>query len=101
VRGVRHQQYEIGARSGGADLMPRERSIYALAGWSVEKRARGWYFSRTATRHSKDDWQGPYCSEASVTMMIARQLRREIIERYERQQRGNGALSAHPPADLL
>jgi hypothetical protein len=101
VRGVRHQQHEIGARLGGADLMPRERYFYALAGWTVEKRAKGWYFSRTATRHSKDDWQGPYCSEASVAMMIARQLRREIIERYERQMRGNGALNAAPPAGLV
>jgi hypothetical protein len=32
--------------------MPAERFIYALADWTVEKREGGWYFSRSATRHS-------------------------------------------------
>jgi hypothetical protein len=39
-------------------------------------------------RHSNGDWRGPYSSEASVAMMIARQLRREIAERYQRQVNG-------------
>jgi hypothetical protein len=65
--------------------MTGERFIYALADCAVEKRAAGWYFSRSRIRHSKDRWQGPYRSEASVAMMIARQLRREITERYQHQ----------------
>jgi hypothetical protein len=77
--------------------MPRERYIYALAGWTVEKRTRGWYYASTANRHSKNEWRGPYCSEASVAMMIARELRRELIARYERQKRGNGAVNTAPP----
>ncbi len=68
--------------------MNGERFIYALADWTVEKRAGGWYFSRSRIRHGKDDWWGPYSSEASVAMMIARQLRREITERYKRQANG-------------
>jgi hypothetical protein len=68
--------------------MNGERFIYALSDWTVEKRAGGWYFSRSRTRHSKDDWQGPYSSEASVAMMIARQLRREITARYQHQVNG-------------
>jgi hypothetical protein len=71
--------------------MPAERFIYALADWTVEKRADGWYFSRSANHHTKGDWRGPYRSEASVAMMIAQQLRREITERYERQVRGRVA----------
>jgi hypothetical protein len=71
--------------------MNGERFIYALCDWTVEKRAGGWYFSRSRSRHSKDDWRGPYRSEASVAMMIARQLRREIVERYARQ------VNAHNP----
>ena len=71
--------------------MPAERFIYALADWTVEKREGGWYFSRSANYHSKGDWKGPYGSEASVAMMIARQLRKEITERYERQTRGRAA----------
>jgi hypothetical protein len=77
--------------------MRGERYVYALASWTAEKRARGWYYTRSANRHSKDDWRGPYCSEASVAMMIAQELRREIIARYERQKRGNNL--AIPPTD--
>jgi len=68
--------------------MPAERFIYALSDWTVEKRAGGWYFARSANRHNGGDWRGPYRSEASVAMMIARQLRREIVERYQHQVNG-------------
>ena len=68
--------------------MAGERYVYALTDWTVEKRERGWYFARSANRHSSGDWRGPYRSEASVAMMIARQLRREIAERYQRQVNG-------------
>jgi len=65
--------------------MSGERYVYALTDWTVEERAGGWYFARSANRHSAGDWRGPYCSEASVAMMIARQLRHEIVERYQHQ----------------
>jgi hypothetical protein len=68
--------------------MNAERFIYGLSDWTVEKRTAGWYFSRYRNRQNKADWKGPYSSEASVAMMIARQLRREITERYERQVNG-------------
>jgi hypothetical protein len=71
--------------------MNGERFIYALADWTVEKRAGGWYFSRSANRHDSGDWKGPYRSEASVAMMIARQLRREIVERHGRQANGRAS----------
>ena len=65
--------------------MTAERYIYALTSWTVEKREKGWYFAQSARRHRHDDWRGPYRSEASVALVIARQLRREIIERYTHQ----------------
>jgi hypothetical protein len=68
--------------------MSGERFIYALSDWTVEKRAGGWYFAQSAKRHRNDDWRGPYRSEASVAMMIARQLRREIALRYQHQVNG-------------
>jgi hypothetical protein len=43
----------------GPFLMSAERFIYALADWTVEKRADGWHFARSATRHSKGGWRGP------------------------------------------
>jgi hypothetical protein len=71
--------------------MPTERFICALSDWTVEKRDRGWYFSRSATRHSRGDWRGPYSSDTSVALMIARELRKEIISRYERQKAARSA----------
>jgi len=65
--------------------MAAERYIYALSDWTVEKRDKGWYFVRSANRHSNGDWKGPYRSVASVSMVIAWRLRREITERYGRQ----------------
>jgi hypothetical protein len=43
---------------------------YALADFSVELRARGWYFGRPYDPANK--YRGPYNSIASVTLMIAR-----------------------------
>ena len=71
--------------------MSAERFVYALTGWTVEKREKGWYFAQSANRHRNGDWRGPYCSEASVAMMIARQLRREIVERYQHQTNGRAS----------
>jgi Ribonuclease G/E len=62
--------------------MSAERERYALTDWMVEKREGGWYFSRYRDRRDKAGWRGPYRSEASVAMMIARQLRREITQRH-------------------
>ncbi len=74
--------------------MNSERYIYALGDFTVEKRTDGWYFARSAMRHRTLDWRGPYSSPESVAMMIARQLRREIVERYQHQ------LNAAEPASL-
>ncbi len=67
----------------------QEHFIYALTAFTVEKCAAGWYFAQSAKRHRSDDWRGPYRSEASVALVIARQLRREIAERYQPQLDGS------------
>ena len=59
----------------------RLRPVCALQGFTVERRARGWYFAKTYMHGDKPEWKGPYRSEASVTLMIARELRREIKRR--------------------
>ena len=59
---------------------------YALADFSVELRGRGWYFGRQYDPPAK--YRGPYKSIASVTLMIARQLRREV-ERRDRAVSGS------------
>jgi hypothetical protein len=67
--------------------MAAERFVYRWPDWTVEKRESGWYLSRSATRHSRVDWRGPIGPKRVWPLMIARQLRREIAERYERQTR--------------
>ncbi|RNJ51372.1 hypothetical protein [Methylocystis hirsuta] len=54
------------------------KRVYALDSWTVEKKARGWYISCT---YSSAHRFGPYRSEASACLMIARQLRRELARR--------------------
>ena len=56
------------------------RRRYALADFSVEYRAgKGWFFGRQLDKAS--DFQGPYKSIPSVTLMIARTFRKEIERR--------------------
>jgi hypothetical protein len=55
------------------------KRVYALASFTVELRQRGWFYS--STYGEKGDAKGPYNSMASVTLMIARELKREITKR--------------------
>ncbi|MEP2744489.1 MAG: hypothetical protein ABJP87_01490 [Bauldia litoralis] len=54
-----------------------------LQNWSVQRRASGWYVARPTTRFDKvrPKWRGPYSSAASVSLMIARELKKEILRR--------------------
>ena len=54
------------------------KRIYALASFSVVYRVRGWFFKKT---DSDDDWRGPFSTEMSVCLMIAKQLVREVVKR--------------------
>ena len=57
------------------------RRIYALADYTVERTARGWYFGRTSRFGDLHGLKGPYSSERSVALMIARELIKEIAKR--------------------
>lgn len=65
-------------------MISNAKRVYALAGFTVEVRPRGYFFRRTYI--PDDAWRGPYSSIASVTLMIARQLGREITKRDEPHQ---------------
>lgn len=65
--------------------MTPERALYALNDWVVERRPDGWYFATYRDRRSKRGFRGPYRSEASVSLMIAREMMRELVSRQERQ----------------
>ena len=59
-------------------MLGNRRRIYSLTTWSAEKRPRGWYIKRTAFN---DEWKGPFRSETSACLMIARALKIELIKR--------------------
>jgi len=60
-------------------MLANAKRVYALAGFTVELRPRGWFY--WPTYGEKTDAKGPYGSMASVTLMIARELKREITKR--------------------
>src|ERR1700733_13453741 len=59
-------------------MLDNRSRIYALESWTVEKKRRGWFIKRT---HSADQWRGPYRTEMSACLTIARHLHREIVRR--------------------
>jgi hypothetical protein len=59
-------------------MLQNVKRTYALQGYTVENRPRGWFYKQT---YQDDDWHGPYSSENSVCLMIARALRKELVRR--------------------
>jgi hypothetical protein len=62
-------------------MLTNANRVYTLAEFTVEHRPKGWYFTKTARFDDKEEWRGPYSSMASVSLMIARQLKKEIEKR--------------------
>jgi hypothetical protein len=60
-------------------MLSNVKRTYALKEFTVEKKPKGWYFRPTYGAES--EWKGPYSSMASVTLMIARRLKKEIVKR--------------------
>jgi hypothetical protein len=59
------------------------KRTYALADFTVEGRGDKWYFWRTARYGDKEEKKGPYGSLSSVTLMIARQLKKDVQKREQ------------------
>ncbi len=59
-------------------MLDNRKRVYALGAFTVEKMVKGWFFRKT---YGDDVWHGPYSSESSVCLMIARQLKRELAKR--------------------
>lgn len=62
-------------------MLSNARRRYALADYTVEGRADNWFFWKTARYGDEEERRGPYSSIASVTLMIARELKREVKKR--------------------
>ena len=59
-------------------MLDNRKSIYALASFTVVRKPRGWFLRRT---DSEEKWKGPYSSETSICLMIARRLTKELFKR--------------------
>ena len=59
-------------------MLDNRKRIYALAGHTVAKRPSGWFVRRT---DYDGPWKGPYSSEASVCLIVARLLKKELVKR--------------------
>lgn len=62
-------------------MLQNGKRAYMLAEYTVECKRDGWYFGRSARYGEKGEMKGPYSSISSVTLVIARQLKREITKR--------------------
>jgi hypothetical protein len=76
------QQAALSTEAPTERVRANAKYIYALGMWTVEKRPNGWYFSKSAYHGDRHEWRGPYSSEFSVTLMIARELQKEIKKRH-------------------
>ena len=59
-------------------MLDNRSRIYALESWTVEKKRRGWFIKRT---NFADEWRGPYRTEISACLTIARLMHRDLIRR--------------------
>lgn len=65
-------------------MMERTARRYVLSTYRVECTSKGWVYCPLGREKEKDAWSHPYMSIASVTLMIARQLRKEVERRDTR-----------------
>ena len=57
------------------------RRVYTLADYTVERTTKGRFFGRTSRFGDAHKMGGPYSTERSVALMIARELIKEILKR--------------------
>jgi hypothetical protein len=62
-------------------MLANAKRRYLLGTYTVEKSAKGWAFCPMGHEKDKVAWSKPYGSVASVTLMIARRLRKEVERR--------------------
>ena len=62
-------------------MLSNAKRTYALADFTVEVKAGKWFFWKTSRYGDQEARHGPYSSIASVTLMIARQLMKDITRR--------------------
>lgn len=67
-------------------MLRNQTPTLLLQDWRVQRRDDGWYVARPTSR-SEDrqaPWRGPYSSATSASLVIARELKKEMLRRYQR-----------------
>ena len=41
-------------------MLTNAKRVYKLADFTVERRPKGWYFTKTGRFDDKEEWRGPY-----------------------------------------
>ena len=62
-------------------MLANAKRRYMLGVFTVERTAKGWQFCRSGHEKERDAWSRPYSSISSVTLMVARQLKKEVERR--------------------
>ena len=62
-------------------MLQNFRRRYLLGAYVVERTPKGWVYCLSGRDKDKSAWSRPYSSITSVTLVIARQLRREVERR--------------------
>jgi hypothetical protein len=57
---------------------------FALTNWTAEQRGNGYWYYGDTYGDTPEQYRGPYSSMASVTLMIAREMTKEIVRRQSR-----------------
>ena len=75
-----------------------DKFTYALGQYTVERRANGWWISRTwlASAGEKPEWKGPFATIETACLSIARRLATEIADRHTRWIEWHGIQDRHP-----
>jgi hypothetical protein len=63
---------------------PPDKFTYAQHQFTVQRRKRGWWISRTwtASAGEKPEWSGPFATIETACLAIARRLAIEIADRH-------------------
>lgn len=74
------------------------RVTYALKAYSAERRANGWYVSRTplSVAGEKPEWSGPFQTIETAMLAIARRLATELADRHTRTIEARGIKAGDP-----
>jgi hypothetical protein len=62
-------------------MLANVKRRYMLGTFTVERMPAGWKFCKQGHEKEVGAWSKPYSSIASVTLMVARQLKKEIERR--------------------